>query len=105
MPTPVYNQNPTGKNRPMGRKDAQGNLIPNSFEDQSFRGEYTGTDLIYKGFARPGSLEGDLVWQIAKMTYDGSHNLLSILWPEDANGHANNDYQFSWTLRATYTYA
>lgn len=105
MSTPVFNQSPFIQNRPLARKDAQGNIIPGSFDDMSFRGEYTGTDLIYKGFARPGSAEGSLVWQIAKMSYDGSHNLLTILWPQDANAHANTDYQFSWTLRATYTYS
>lgn len=105
MGTPVFNQNVTVKNRPMGRRDAQGNIIPGSFDDMAFRGSYTGTNLIYKGFARPGSAEGDLVWQIAMMTYDGANNLLTVVWPEDANGHANNDFQFSWTDRATYTYS
>ena len=100
----VYNQNPNVKNRPIGRQDAQGNIIPGSFDDLSFRGQYTGTNLTYKGFARPGASEGALVWQIAFMTYDGANNLLSIMWPEDSNGNANNDYQFSWTNRATYTY-
>lgn len=105
MAVPVYNQAPTVKNRPMARTDAQGNVIPGSFDNMSFRGEYTGTNLIYKGFARVGSSEGSLVWQLAKMTYDGSNNLTSITWPQDSNGHANNDYQFSWTDRATYTYS
>lgn len=105
MGTPVYNQSPTAKNRPLGRNDAQGNLIPGSFDDMSFRGEYSGTNLIYKGFARPGAAEGDLVWQIAKMSYDGSNNLLTIKWPQNSSNHASNDYQFSWTDRATYTYS
>lgn len=100
-----FNQNPTVKNRPLARKDAQGNVIPGSYDDMSFRGDYSGTNLTYKGFARPGSAEGSLVWQIAMMTYDASNNILTIEWPQDANGHANNDFQFSWTLRATYTYS
>ncbi len=101
----VYNQQPTVKNRPMGRKDAQGNVIPGSYTDMAFRGSYTGENLIYKGFARPGSAEGDLVWQIALCAYDGDDNLVSVTWPQDDNGNANNDYQFSWTARATYTYS
>jgi hypothetical protein len=105
MATPVFNQAVTVKNRPIARRDAQGNIIPGSYDDESFRGEYSGSNLIYKGFARPGSAEGDDVWQIAKLTYAGSNNLLSITWPQDANAHANNDYQFSWTDRATYTYS
>lgn len=92
-------------NRPFGRLDAQGRVIPDSFSDLAFQGEYSGTDLIYKGFARPGSVTTDPVWQIAKCTYDGSHNLLTITWPQDANGHASNDYQFQWSQRGTYTYS
>jgi hypothetical protein len=105
MTIPVYNQNVTVKNRPMARKDAQGNIIPGSFDDEAFRGEYAGTNLIYKGFSRSGSLTSAAVWQIAFMTYDGSNNLTSITWPQDANGHASNDYQFIWDNRALYTYS
>lgn len=92
-------------NRPFGRVDAQGRVIPGSFDDESFRGAYTGTNLIYKGFSRSGAAESSLMWQIAKMTYDGSNNLTEIKWPQDANGHASTDYQFSWTDRASYTYS
>lgn len=105
MSGPVFNQTPNVQNRPMARRDAQGNIIPQSFEDEAFQGEYSGTDLIYKGFARPGASTTTAVWQIAKLTYDGSHNLLSITWPQDANGHASNDYQFQWSIRGTYTYS
>lgn len=105
MSTPVYNQMPTVQNRPMGRLDAQSRVIPNSFGDMAFQGDYSGTNLIYKGFARPGSSTTSAVWQIAKLTYDGSNNLLSITWPQDASGHASNDYQFQWSIRTGYTYS
>lgn len=105
IPAPVYIPQPTLKNRPVGYKDAQGNLIPDSFNDEAFLGEYTGTNLIYKAFARPGSATSDAVWQISKQTYDGMNNLTMIQWPQDANGHANNDYQFIWDNRASYTYS
>lgn len=105
MAVPVYNQNPFVGNRPLARKDSQSNVIPRSFDDEAFLGDYTGTNLIYKGFARPGSATSVAVWQIAKMAYDGSNNLLSIKWPQDANGNANNDYQFIWDNRATLTYS
>lgn len=105
MSVPVFNQTPNVQNRPIARKDAQGNLIPGSFDDEAFRGEYSGTNLIYKGFARTGALTSAAVWQIAFLTYDGSNNLLSITWPQDTNGHASNDYQFVWDNRATYTYS
>lgn len=105
MSTPVFNQSPTVKNRPCGRKDAQSNLIPSSFDDMAFQGVYAGTNLTYKCFARPGSLITDPVWQIAHCTYDGSNNLISITWPQDVNGHASNDYQFIQANFAGYTYS
>lgn len=88
------------------KKDAQGNLIQDSFfSDMEFRGEYTGTNLIYRGYSRPGADEGDLVWQIALIAYDGSNNILSIKWPQGANSAASSEYLFSWTARASYTYS
>lgn len=105
MPAPVFNQSPTVGNRPCARKDAQGNVIPSSFDNMAFQGAYTGTNLIYRGFARPGSSTSAAVWQIAFMTYDGSNNLLSIQWPQDPNGNASNDYEFIWADRASYTYS
>lgn len=95
----------TQNNRPLGELDPQGRLIYDSVDDLSFRGEYTGTNLIYKGFAHPGADEAALVWQIAKMTYDGAGNVLTVKWPQNALNNATNDYIFSWTARATYTYS
>ncbi len=105
MSTPVYIPQPNLANRPVGYKDAQGNLIPDSFSSLAFQGEYTGTNLIYKGFARPGSSTSAAVWQIAKMTYDGSNNLLTITWPQTTAGVASNDFAFQWSQRASYTYS
>lgn len=96
---------PANTNRPFGRLDAQGRVIPDSFSDLSFRGEYSGTNLIYKAFSRTGASTAAAVWQIAFLSYDGSNNLLSIKWPQDANGHPSNDYEFAWDSRAAYTYA
>lgn len=92
-------------NRPFGRLDAQGRLIYDSVDDLAFRGEYTGNNLIYKGFARPGAATSSAVWQIAKLAYDGAGNVLSITWPQDSFSKANNDYIFVWDNRATYTYS
>jgi hypothetical protein len=105
MSTPVYNQLPNVGNRPYGLKDAQGNLIVDSFEWMAFQGQYSGTNLIYKGFARPGSSQSAAVWQISMQTYDASNNLLSVTWPENTLGVASNDFQFVWANRASYTYA
>jgi hypothetical protein len=96
--------------RPYGRIDSQGYLDNNLFTDEAFRGQYSGDNLIYKGFARPGATEGSLVWQIAFLTYDASGNVLTITWPQKlinglSVGPASNDYEFSWTDRTSYTYS
>lgn len=103
--------------RALGLHDTNYRDIPDSFSDEAFRGEYTGNNLIYKAFARPGASEDDPVWQIAFLTYDGAGNVLSIQWPlikqdiynpgataADDTAAASNDYFFIWTLRANYTY-
>lgn len=91
-------------NRPLGMLDAQGELIQDSFDYESFLGEYSGTNLIYSGYARPGSLTSAGVWQISKQTYDGNGNVTAVQWPQ-VNGIASADYQFIWDNRATYTYS
>lgn len=94
-------------NQTILKQDAQANVIQDSFfSDMTFRGEYdVSNNLIYKGYARPGSDEGDNVWQLAKCTYDVSNNLTDITWPEDSNGNASSEYIFNWTGRAGYTYS
>ena len=92
-------------NNPWLKSDVYGNALQSTSGDMEFRGEYTGTNLIYKGLARPGASEGALVWQIAKLAYDGSNNLTSVKWPQDSNSHACSEFQFSWTSRAGYTYS
>lgn len=97
--------NPAIENRPVGKLDAQNRLNPDSYLDEEFRGDYgAGTNLIYKGFARPGAPTSSPVWQIAMLTYDGNNNPTGILWPEAPSGSASNDYVFIWNNRATYTY-
>ena len=92
--------------RPAGMLDAFSRVIPESFVFQEFRGDYIGgtTNLLDAGFARPGSDEGTLVWQIFKCAYDASANLISIKWPQNTSGNASADFEFSWTARAGYTY-
>lgn len=92
--------------RPIGLKDANYIVNQNSYLDLTFRGEYDASNnLIYKGLARVGAPEGDLVWQIAQLNYDGDNNLTSILWPVNSDNRPSVGYEFSWTARATYTYA
>lgn len=92
-------------NQPNLKRDAQNNVLQGSYSDVTFRGEYTGTNLIYRGFARPGAAEGDNVWQIAKLAYDGSNNITSIKWPQASNNSASSEWNFNWTGRAGYTYS
>lgn len=93
-------------NNPYIKIDSQGRSIQSSSEDMTFRGDYgAGTTLIYRGFARPGSLTSAAVWQIAKMTYDGNSNILTIQWAQDSFGHASSEYIFIWDNRASLTYS
>ena len=91
-------------NRPVVKTD--GNLRPiyASVDDLAFRGDYTSTNLIYKGFARPGSDTSSPVWQIAFITYDGSNNITAVQWPLNASGAASSEYEFIWDNRADYTF-
>lgn len=90
---------------PMGKLDAQGRVDPYSFNNVAFQGEYTGTNLIYKGEARSGASTSAAAWQIAKLTYDGSDNVTSITWPQNSFGVATTAYEFVWDNRASYTYS
>ena len=94
----------TRATRPIMKLDAQGRPLPSSGDYLTFRGDYTGTDLIYAGFARTGAAEGDNVWQLYKCAYDASHNLTSIKWPEKSS-ISTSDFDFNWTGRAGYTYS
>jgi YD repeat-containing protein len=98
--------NPTNSigNRPFNRLDSGERPIYDSVDDLAFQGAYSGTNLVYKGFARAGGITSEPVWQIAFLTYDGSGNLTSVTWPQNFQGNASNDYEFVWTLRTTYTY-
>lgn len=68
-------------NRPLGLQDTNYHVDPNIYSDEAFQGEYDGTNLIYKGFARPGASVDEPLWQIAFLTYDGANNVLMIQWP------------------------
>ena len=94
----------TSLNRPQGFENNNGIFIPDSFSDEAFHGEYdANSNLIFKGFARPGALTSASVWQIAKLTYLNG-NVIMIQWPINNVGAASNDYEFIWDNRNTYTY-
>ena len=92
-------------NRPHAYLNTNYEVIPDSMLDESFRADYQGgANMIYKGFARPGASESEAIWQIAKLSYDGNDNVLTIKWPLTTVGVSSNDYQFVWADRTTYTY-
>jgi YD repeat-containing protein len=99
-------------NGPDIRTDANFVFNQNSGLDMAFQGDYSGgTNLIYKGFARPGTATTDSRWQIAKLAYDGNNNITSITWPNaiagvpKSTGSGSNDFIFQWSQRTTYTYS
>lgn len=89
------------------KRDAQHNVLPESYyADMAFRAEYDGNGFMtYKGYARPGADEADLVWQLAFLTNDGDGNVTSITWPQGTNGAASSEFNFAWDDRASYTYS
>ena len=92
-------------NQPRGLVNGQGLLIFDSFDNEEFRGDYQGgINLIYKGFARPGSDTAERIWQISKQTYDANNNITMVQWPINVLGAVSNDYEFAWDDRTTYTY-
>lgn len=95
----------TLETRPRLRQDTSLQFVQSTYNDErTFRGDYTGTDLIYRGYAVVGADTSVAVWQIAKLAYDGSHNVLSIKWPVNSSGATSSDYGFIWDNRAALTY-
>lgn len=91
-------------NSPLGQLDANYRWNPYSFNNQAFRGEYDGSNnLIYAGYARPGTDETSPKWQIVKYTYSGT-NRTAAEWPQ-SNGVASANYEFKWSDRATLTFS
>ena len=92
------------KTRPFVMLDSQGHTLNDTEHDIAFKGVYSGTNLTYVGMGRVGSDTSAGVWQIRKLTYDGSGNLTAIEWPVNSSGAASSDYEFIWDNYAAYTY-
>ena len=60
---------------------------------------------IYLGRAKVGVTESESKWQIAFIEYDVNDGVVSVTWPENDDGIASSNYEFSWTDRATYTFS
>ena len=60
----------------------------------------SGGNIIYIGYAEPGSSEDKPVWAIKKLEYDDNGNLIAIKW---AGG--KSEFNKIWNNRTTYTYS
>jgi hypothetical protein len=87
------------------KSDVNFERVQETGKEKAFRGEYVGTNLIYGGFAKPGSRTSDPVWQIVRLTYDVNNNLLRLEYPQRTNGVGSSDYEFEWDDRVLYTYS
>ena len=85
-----------------GVLDENGQLVSPQIENNfTSKLDYdVSNNLIFIGKGEIGSSTIDAVWQIKKLTYDGSNNLTSILW---AGGSKN--FAFVWNDRAIYSYS
>jgi len=69
--------------------------------DLKMRAEYDASNnIIYLGYAAPGTLTSTAGWQIRTMTYDVSNNATQVNFPS-----GRNDYDYVWDDRAVYTYS
>lgn len=62
---------------------------------------YNGTDLVYEGWANPGTATSAAAWSIRKNVYGGSPSSLSAsLWAD-----GNTDFDNVWDNRASLNYS
>jgi YD repeat-containing protein len=59
-----------------------------------------GLNPIYIGRARTGAGKAEPIWQIRRMTYDGSGNLTDQQWAD-----GDNKYDNIWNSRAILSYS
>lgn len=62
-------------------------------------------NVVYLGFAKVGVEDDEEKWQISFHTWDANNSLLTKTWPENDLGNPSTEYEFSWDLRATYTFS
>ena len=70
------------------------------------RRQFAVADLVYEGWAAPGALETDEVWQIANFTVDAQAppNVLTKNYPQNLAGQESNAFAFAWSARASLNY-
>lgn len=92
--------------REHGKFGKAGHVMTGGLE-KTMQQDYSGTNMIYAGIADIGSATSSAVWQIKKMSYDGSNNLTSVTWAytTNANGIKEALSNQIWDNRAALTYA
>jgi len=63
----------------------------------------TDGDPIFLGRAKIGTAESEDRWQLRKISYDANGGVISVEWPQDAEGNASSDYEFVWSAVADLT--
>lgn len=86
--------------------DGSHGLVPLDRTNLKVRREVNLGDLVYEGWALPGTADGDDGWQIANFTVDAENppNILTKNFAQDTKGDETNGFIFKWTDRATLTY-
>lgn len=51
---------------------------------------------LYLGKAIVGTAESKNKWQIQKIEYDANDGVISVTWPQNSEGNASTNYEFTW---------
>lgn len=96
----------SGQNRPFkyGANDRREFITQDSEVALQVENDASG-NAIYIARAKVGTATSEEKWQISKQTYDANDAVTSVTWPQNADGAASSDYEFSYDDRATYTYS
>lgn len=58
---------------------------------------------VYLGRALVNSATSDTVWQIRKVSYDSADGVTSVLWPQNDQSNASNNFEFAWSAVSDLT--
>jgi hypothetical protein len=96
----------SGQNRPFkyGARDRREFIVSDC--EVAIRVQNDGNgNAIFIGRAKVGTGESEDKWQISFQAYDANQSLTSRTWPQNSEGNASSEYEFSWSARAGYTYS
>lgn len=93
------------ENRPFkfGARDRREFIVHDSEMEIRAQNDANG-NVIYLGFAKVGTSTSDSKWQISYHTWDANNSLTAKQWPQNSEGNASTEYEFSWDSRAGYVY-